>query len=1724
MSEEIKQLISKLMPGIYKEEIPADELDLVLNVIASAYTQLQSKIDQLKFLYDLDNVDLSQLPYIGYLVGYNFDNSLGNVSSWFTQDIIKRSQVKNAVAWQKLKGSIYGMKQFLLTLAIDATVKELYYDSTYQSLKNEKIIQTPIFGERWQVGITGTSEDYFAGNNGIDVERISEFLQKETVKGNLVFDNVVDGTIKIHILKRKVSDGTIVQRTDIEQVFSHLTPDDENVFIQVGNELVNMPVFKFIYTDVPQNIQYNDKIEVDLGVLEIESGNLGPFQFTSTNRTFSITINGFPQGSPEFRPIKYDAASVAAIINSSANGVIASQTLDQKLIIRTDEALYNDADTYLTITGPAASILGLKQDTPYKNGSSPLYYAKTHYDALQKYLAVKLLRPHDFSKFYTSSTEYIDTYGEILVDYEFEEQDNLPDAIVDHDYSTGAKSNWFDLYLNSMAGIAEKLLTSGDTVLLGEKIKKDVKPLHALLRYIVFLSKPWTDSWTLKDDQPSFWSNWNAAPKWADEPLERLDIQVDAYLKDNMPFGENDCACQCCLLHDNCIKKIHDGKIRRSFQSNLATEVMSTGTINTTLGLSVGPFSPSVMGTIAGPFNIIKDSNDTLVMLISGNFITVKFPEAVQTAQELADIFNTVEKRVIASSVDDKLNFERMTASSGIKRDWNPCLPGTLLVTHNAFIGDQKATTENAPDISVSIFENDSYEINGTDIDYTTFVNVGDFVSLQNYPQLGLLEVVRVETTKVTTANKWTFSTMSGILIRHRTNTFNREYRYISEYLTSDNDKLVVYHDGRRYKEGNKYCIFHHDLGEFPKIFALKPSGENELYTIPTDENTLRISVNGEDYRDVVLPVGTYSAEYIADIINMSVLPHLKFSGDGDSYFPHHADVDMGTSDFSIEFMFKQGPEVSGYILKKRAYVIPREGWFVYMNSSSPQIWLCDGSANTINNSSDSIKLATGTASFTNGSTTITGTGTNFLTLFKANDRIKLQADSDDHFAIIASVDDDENITLFTGYTGSTNTGTAERFTSFGTYGDNSFHRCSITVDRDGYASCYIDGRFVNDFDVSSYSSVNLNNVMDVFMGSYPASGFWTGGIFDVRVYKNAILSSTTVRDWAFKRADSTHPNYSDLKAYYKLNEHTGFTFYNTIPTGPGAGTISSNVYWIGNTPPSWVDGNSSAVLAFGIKGFLRVIVASGWDPLLQTRSTLEFLPVANDAYSLFNFTPLKNSDPFNPYSESEVCALIFNPGPSVIQSEIQDLTGSFTFTSASDTVTVIGGDFDNEIQVGAMLKLSTDDDEAYAVIESADSGTGIIKLAKNTETSVNALTTYDGNLWAGSGPNAKFFKWNGVNDYQNFTSFYQSNITAFLVFATELYCSIDDGTDGVLYKWINLDKSWTEVARAHGSRISSIVEFSNTIYAACSNTGKLFKLSESTFIEVADTFGSETRINALAVLDNKLYAATGITGKLLQFNSFTEEWTLKADTLSGETSVLSLAIYNGKLYGGTGTFGRLYEWNGTSDWVQKAAQFGAEDKINCLAVYNGQLYGGTSPNGKLYRWYNSVWKEAANNVAGEQHIKCLIEYKNYLYAGSADGACILFFNEIIKRLEQKAPLNIYKGSTGTGIAAQKRTGTYFKYLPGTVTFTSSDVNVSGSGAEFTSHVQAGDYVKSKAHDNSCFAQVNSVTDDDNLILATAYTGATVAATMTRIRETPYVLGVNRVEMDLLEVDIQKPS
>tara|TARA_B100001964_G_C13674566_1_gene354820 strand:- start:108 stop:440 length:333 start_codon:yes stop_codon:yes gene_type:complete len=82
----------------------------------------------------------------------------------------------------------------------------------------------------------------------------------------------------------------------------------------------------------------------------------------------------------------------------------------------------------------------------------------------------------------------------------------------------------------------------------------------------------------------------------------------------------------------------------------------------------------------------------------------------------------------------------------------------------------------------------------------------------------------------------------------------------------------------------------------------------------------------------------------------------------------------------------------------------------------------------------------------------------------------------------------------------------------------------------------------------------NCDNTNDTFVlgrkSTANSKQSYTGSLDEVRIW-NTALSRTVIADWRNKEVNDSHPNISDLQAYYKFNESSDTT----------ANDVSRNVY-----------------------------------------------------------------------------------------------------------------------------------------------------------------------------------------------------------------------------------------------------------------------------------------------------------------------------------------------------------------------------------------------------------------------------------------------------------------------------------------------------------------------------------------------------------------------------------
>ena len=170
-----------------------------------------------------------------------------------------------------------------------------------------------------------------------------------------------------------------------------------------------------------------------------------------------------------------------------------------------------------------------------------------------------------------------------------------------------------------------------------------------------------------------------------------------------------------------------------------------------------------------------------------------------------------------------------------------------------------------------------------------------------------------------------------------------------------------------------------------------------------------------------------------------------------------------------------------------------------------------------------------------------------------------------------------------------------------------------------------------------------------------------------------------------------------------------------------------------------------------------------------------------------------------------------------------QSAFGNYTWTANSPT---IEGIYDNYcINISAYTTGTPD----RVLIQTGDNT--VLQWTEvagklGAETYIFSLAVLDGEIYGGTIPNGKLYKWNGVD-------------------------------------------SWTEVAGKLGAEIQirSLAVLDGEIYGGTSPNGKLYKWNGvDSWTEVAGTLGAETYIYSLVVLDGEIYGGTYPNGKLYNY------------------------------------------------------------------------------------------------------------------------------------------------------------------------------------------------------------------------------------------------------------------
>lgn len=133
----------------------------------------------------------------------------------------------------------------------------------------------------------------------------------------------------------------------------------------------------------------------------------------------------------------------------------------------------------------------------------------------------------------------------------------------------------------------------------------------------------------------------------------------------------------------------------------------------------------------------------------------------------------------------------------------------------------------------------------------------------------------------------------------------------------------------------------------------------------------------------------------------------------------------------------------------------------------------------------------------------------------------------------------------------------------------NTWYHVALAYDGTNITG-YINGQ--QDVQMNYPGSINTSTSWPFWIGSYKYYNYpFRGKIDEVRVWNKA-LDISTIRNWMHKEVTNSHPDYLNLKGYWKLNESSGTTASDASGNSAN-GTLTNSPSWTSSTAPLGSEG-----------------------------------------------------------------------------------------------------------------------------------------------------------------------------------------------------------------------------------------------------------------------------------------------------------------------------------------------------------------------------------------------------------------------------------------------------------------------------------------------------------------------------------------------------------------------
>lgn len=285
-----------------------------------------------------------------------------------------------------------------------------------------------------------------------------------------------------------------------------------------------------------------------------------------------------------------------------------------------------------------------------------------------------------------------------------------------------------------------------------------------------------------------------------------------------------------------------------------------------------------------------------------------------------------------------------------------------------------------------------------------------------------------------------------------------------------------------------------------------------------------------------------------------------------------------------------------------------------------------------------------------------------------------------------------------------------------GIIADNLWHHLAASFDRDGMLNIFQDGVAVGNTSLGSVGNINNGLALGIGQdGSLTYGSDMAGLIGEVRIWRT-LVDSATIANWQCQPLNNTHPNYSDLVGYWRMNEGTGSLLNDDGPNNLDAQYNGSASDWeavqvldttddFSNTPrvvdvavtalnhmcvpinPAWgLDGQSVGVE----QADPQISGDSLTCQLANETYSITLLPGQSASWSVANGLILQGQD------SSSVVVQWGGAGPAEVV--VQQCGASDTLPITINVCTALEGDFENlELSlvpnpVSGRLKISWED------------------------------------------------------------------------------------------------------------------------------------------------------------------------------------------------------------------------------------------------------------------------------------------------------------------------------------------------------------------------------------------------------------------------------------------------